>query len=139
MPQGKKARSRATKKKNAMLQQIKFCSFCGKDSKSVKTLIQGPAAFICNECVAVCNKVLRGGRLSVWAGWDELGDVHLLAILRSSVEAERSAIKIQVDALRRRKVKWETIGKALGVSRQAAWQRFSPTAERLRPAIILET
>jgi len=30
-----------------------------------------------------------------------------------------------VDLLRSRKVSWEAIGKALGVSRQAAWERFS--------------
>jgi hypothetical protein len=30
-----------------------------------------------------------------------------------------------VDRLRGRKVSWEAIGKALGVSRQAAWERFS--------------
>ena len=39
-------------------QQSLFCSFCGKDSASVKALIAGPAVFICNECVDVCIETL---------------------------------------------------------------------------------
>jgi hypothetical protein len=101
------------------------CSSRILDSKSVKSLIQGPSAFICNECVAVCNKVLRGARLPRFPRWDELSDEQLLGIFRSSCEAERHALKVQIDALRKRKVGWSTIGKVLGVSRQAAWQRFS--------------
>jgi ATP-dependent protease Clp ATPase subunit len=33
-----------------------YCSFCGKTSEGVRTLIAGPSVFICNECVAYCNK-----------------------------------------------------------------------------------
>jgi len=54
MARDKKLRGRDTKPAGSL-----FCSFCGKDAKSVKTLIQGPSAFICNECVSVCQKVLR--------------------------------------------------------------------------------
>jgi ATP-dependent protease Clp ATPase subunit len=35
------------------------CSFCGKSQHEVRTVIAGPDVFICNECVAICNKVLR--------------------------------------------------------------------------------
>jgi ATP-dependent protease Clp ATPase subunit len=124
MLQGRKARGRGVERKHVKLRKVLFCSFCGKDSKSVKSLIQGPSAFICNECVAVCNKVLRGTRIPGFPGWDELSDEQLLGMLRSSWEAESTALKIQIDALRKRKVGWATIGKVLGVSRQAAWQRF---------------
>ena len=35
------------------------CSFCGKDAKSVKTLIPGPGeVFICNNCVGVCQMIM---------------------------------------------------------------------------------
>lgn len=34
------------------------CSFCGKHQKDVKKLIAGPAVFICDECVQLCNTVL---------------------------------------------------------------------------------
>jgi ATP-dependent Clp protease ATP-binding subunit ClpX len=33
------------------------CSFCGKKQGDVR-LIAGPAVFICNECVALCNEIL---------------------------------------------------------------------------------
>jgi len=101
MPQATKTRGRTAKRKNAKPRKVLFCNFCAKSSKSVKSLIQGPSAFICNECVAVCNKVLRGTRLPGFPGWDGLSDEQLLGILSSSWEAERSALRIQIDALRK--------------------------------------
>jgi len=35
-----------------------FCSFCGKSQGEVKKLIAGPAVYICNECVALCNDII---------------------------------------------------------------------------------
>ncbi|HAX99031.1 MAG TPA: ATP-dependent Clp protease ATP-binding subunit ClpX [Candidatus Atribacteria bacterium] len=35
------------------------CSFCGKPQADVKKLIAGPGVFICNECVDLCNDVIR--------------------------------------------------------------------------------
>ncbi len=35
-----------------------FCSFCGKDKRSVELLIAGPSAMICSECVGVCQEVI---------------------------------------------------------------------------------
>lgn len=34
------------------------CSFCGKGQKEVKNLIAGPDAYICDECVDLCNEIL---------------------------------------------------------------------------------
>jgi hypothetical protein len=34
------------------------CSFCNKDEGDVRKLIAGPAVFICNECVDVCNDIM---------------------------------------------------------------------------------
>ncbi len=39
------------------------CSFCGKDQNQVKRLIAGPNVFICDECVALCNKILIQDRV----------------------------------------------------------------------------
>jgi ATP-dependent protease Clp ATPase subunit len=36
-----------------------FCSFCGKTDAEVRAVIVGPAVYICNECVELCNDVLR--------------------------------------------------------------------------------
>jgi ATP-dependent Clp protease ATP-binding subunit ClpX len=35
-----------------------FCSFCGKSQTEVKKLIAGPAVYICDECVALCNDII---------------------------------------------------------------------------------
>lgn len=36
------------------------CSFCGRDREEVEHLIAGPSGvYICNECVALCNKILE--------------------------------------------------------------------------------
>ena len=51
--------------------------------------------------------------------------VHLLKINEAMSEYARSQLQRVVDTLRKREVSWATIGDALGVSRQAAWDRFS--------------
>lgn len=35
------------------------CTFCGKTSTQVQNLIQGPGVYICNECIALCNEIMR--------------------------------------------------------------------------------
>ncbi|OYK80506.1 ATP-dependent protease ATP-binding subunit ClpX [Coxiella burnetii] len=39
--------------------QILYCSFCGKSQHQVRKLIAGPAVFVCNECVDLCNDIIR--------------------------------------------------------------------------------
>jgi ATP-dependent Clp protease ATP-binding subunit ClpX len=34
------------------------CSFCGKGKDKVDKLISGPNVYICNECIALCNRIL---------------------------------------------------------------------------------
>ena len=36
-----------------------FCSFCGKNQHEVKKLIAGPSVFICDECVDLCNDIIK--------------------------------------------------------------------------------
>lgn len=35
-----------------------FCSFCGKNQNEVRRLIAGPAVFICDECIHLCNEII---------------------------------------------------------------------------------
>ena len=39
--------------------KILYCSFCGKSQHEVTKLIAGPSVFICDECVALCNDIIR--------------------------------------------------------------------------------
>jgi ClpX C4-type zinc finger len=105
------------------------CSFCGKPESQVSKLIGGPKVQICDACVGVCNKILEASpaTFSGW-GWDAMTDEQLLDALRpanATVEATRNVLQARVDTLRRRGVSWAAIGEALGISRQAAWERFS--------------
>ena len=44
---------------NASDEKLLYCSFCGKSQHEVKKLIAGPSVFICDECVDLCNDIIR--------------------------------------------------------------------------------
>lgn len=109
-----------------------LCSFCGKHHNAVAKLVAGPGAYICNECVGLCNEILaspegqnhKGG----WQGWNSMSDEDLLAALPGglrTVESVHEGVQARIDELRKRAVSWARIGETLGMSRQAAWERFS--------------
>ncbi|MDP7521859.1 MAG: ATP-dependent Clp protease ATP-binding subunit ClpX, partial [Arenicellales bacterium] len=39
--------------------KILYCSFCGKSQHEVRKLIAGPSVFVCDECVELCNDIIR--------------------------------------------------------------------------------
>ena len=39
--------------------QLLYCSFCGKSQHEVRKLIAGPSVYICDECVELCNDIIR--------------------------------------------------------------------------------
>jgi hypothetical protein len=105
-----------------------YCSFCRKDEHTVEKLIGGPGVYICDACVCLCNKILAGKSVPSFAGWETLTDDALLETLRpAAVAAEgvEDTLKQHVAQLRGRGLTWTRIGEALGVTRQAAWERFS--------------
>ena len=46
-------------KKGASGEKTLYCSFCGKSQHEVKKLIAGPSVFICDECIELCNDIIR--------------------------------------------------------------------------------
>jgi ATP-dependent Clp protease ATP-binding subunit ClpX len=46
-------------KKGASTEKPLYCSFCGKSQHEVKKLIAGPSVFICDECIDLCNDIIR--------------------------------------------------------------------------------
>jgi ATP-dependent Clp protease ATP-binding subunit ClpX len=106
------------------------CSFCLKSQHEVQKLIAGPGSiFICDACVHLCNEWIAGRPPSV-------GDFSLSAIasatllerlkpIERTIQGQGNQLQTVVDELRGREVSWADIGKALGVSRQSAWERFS--------------
>jgi hypothetical protein len=104
------------------------CSFCLKDKGAVAKIVAGPGVYICDECVNLCQQIIAGEPAREFTAWNEQSDDELLASM-----ARTQAVIAQVDAaihdhasvLRGRGVSWTRIGEALGVSKQAAWERFS--------------
>ena len=45
--------------------KLLYCSFCGKSQHEVKKLIAGPSVFVCDECVDLCNDIIREELLDV--------------------------------------------------------------------------
>ena len=107
------------------------CSFCGKSQHELEKLIAGPGSIhICDECVGLCNQWLAGVKpdLSGFPPMAEWPTEKLLGLLEPTnftVDGYREYLQSMVDVLRSREVSWAVIGKALGVSRQSAWERFT--------------
>jgi ClpX C4-type zinc finger len=104
------------------------CSFCIKEKEEVAKLVAGPGVYICNECVDLCNLVIAEEPVPKVGGWSEQPDDELLASLariQAVVSQIDTTLHDHVDILRARGISWTRIGEALGVSKQAAWERFS--------------
>ena len=48
-----------SKKNDDRSRDTLYCSFCGKSQDEVRKLIAGPSVYICDECVELCNDILR--------------------------------------------------------------------------------
>ena len=46
-------------KKGSAGEKTLYCSFCGKSQHEVKKLIAGPSVFVCDECIELCNEIIR--------------------------------------------------------------------------------
>ena len=107
---------------------LMYCSFCRRDHQHVPTLVAGPGCYICGDCVTLAAKAIKREQIPDFAGWDSMDDDALLATLhpaRVIADKAEAATAELVRVLRRREVSWARIGEALGISRQAAWERFA--------------
>ncbi|MEZ0577190.1 ClpX C4-type zinc finger protein [Nocardioides sp. MH1] len=112
----------------------RICSFCGEPGSAKRRLAGGLGAMICFECLESYYEDTRSPE-RVEAGtrsvWDEMTDTELLAqlpLIVRSAEQNAAFVRDWVALIRERKVSWAQIGKVLGVSRQAAWERFASHA-----------
>jgi ATP-dependent protease Clp ATPase subunit len=110
------------------------CSFCSKSQKAVAKLIAGPGVYICDECIALCNAILEEHKTDektktlLVQGLGEMDTDSLLGNLKGAATVTQSIdshFKATVLELRKRGLTWAKIGETLGISRQAAWERFA--------------
>ncbi|MCZ6897929.1 MAG: ATP-dependent Clp protease ATP-binding subunit ClpX [Betaproteobacteria bacterium] len=65
-------------------EKLLYCSFCGKSQHEVKKLIAGPSVFICDECIELCNDIIR----------EELQEVEEANLTKSDLPVPREICQI---------------------------------------------
>ncbi|WP_018608811.1 ATP-dependent Clp protease ATP-binding subunit ClpX [Uliginosibacterium gangwonense] len=79
-------------------EKLLYCSFCGKSQHEVRKLIAGPSVFICDECIDLCNDIIRdeiGGEASSRLDKGELPSPREIGeILNQYVIGQAAAKKI---------------------------------------------
>ncbi len=85
-------------KKSSSGEKLLYCSFCGKSQHEVKKLIAGPSVFICDECINLCNDIIRdetGNAQSLKDAKSELPTPHeICALLDQYVIGQNKAKRI---------------------------------------------
>jgi hypothetical protein len=120
----------------------KMCSFCGKDGEKGMRFAGGLGAMICEDCVEHYHSVFHSPqklKQAAKAPWDSISDTELLSYLplisRTADQVAEFLVE-WVGLARSRDISWAPIGKALGISRQAAWERFSSRIAVVRGAAV---
>jgi hypothetical protein len=108
------------------------CSFCGKRGTADTRYAGGLGALMCTECLEKFSTAFAAPENAQQQviGWsdEDLTDAEMLArlplIAATATQVDRY-LRLWVGRIRERHISYAEIGKALGVSRQAAWERFS--------------
>ncbi|MDB5804658.1 MAG: endopeptidase Clp ATP-binding regulatory subunit ClpX [Betaproteobacteria bacterium] len=79
-------------------EKLLYCSFCGKSQHEVRKLIAGPSVFICDECIELCNDIIRDETASAEPGRAVKSDLptpaEICNILDSYVIGQTTAKRI---------------------------------------------
>jgi len=73
-------------KKSASGEKTLYCTFCGKSSHEVNKLIAGPSVFICDECVDLCNEIIRDELPGLDAAKEKGSDLPTPAEIKANLD-----------------------------------------------------
>ena len=112
------------------------CSFCGKRGSDDTRFAGGLGALMCHECLESYTAAFAAPENAHQKiiGWsdDAMPDADMLGrlpLIATSARQVDRYLRMWVGRIRERHISYAEIGKALGVSRQAAWERFSRSVE----------
>lgn len=109
----------------------KWCSFCGRRGERGLRFAGGLGAMICEGCVTDFHDMFSlpaEAEAALAPPWDRMTDAEVLAAIPSISQTADQVDEFLVEWIelaRSRKLSWTQIGKSLGVSKQAAWERFA--------------
>ena len=96
-------------------EKLLYCSFCGKSQHEVRKLISGPSVFICDECIELCNDIIREESQGDQAGKGARSDLpvphEIREILDQYVIGQEQAKKILSVAVYNHYKRLKSIGK----------------------------
>jgi hypothetical protein len=109
----------------------KLCSFCGTRGRKGMRFAGGLGAMICEGCVEHYHDVFGSSQKARRAAdppWDRMTDAEVLGnipLISETADQVADFLVEWVEFARSRKISWAEIGKALGTTRQTAWERFA--------------
>ncbi len=115
----------------------KRCSFCGRAGERGQQFAGGLGAMICEDCVSHYQEMFSAPAQADddTLPWDRMTDAEILstipAISQTAAQVDEFLVE-WIELARSRKLSWTQIGKSLGVSKQAVWERFSQRVDDVR-------
>ena len=73
-------------KKGSSSEKTLYCSFCGKSQHEVKKLIAGPSVFVCDECIELCNEIIRDELPASTVAKDARGELPTPAEIKANLD-----------------------------------------------------
>lgn len=116
----------------------KTCSFCGEQGRKGLRFAGGLGAMMCEGCVSHYHSVFLSSEKATQEAkppWESMSDAEILStipLISHTGEQVADFLVEWVELARSRKLSWAEIGRAMGISRQAAWERFAHRVEDKR-------
>jgi hypothetical protein len=116
----------------------KTCSFCGVRGAPGVKFAGGLGAMMCVPCVEHFHDVFSTEAKTEAVSrppWEAMSDEEVLGtlpLIARNAEQVNEFLTEWVELARSRKLSWAEIGRVMGTSRQAAWERFAQRVEKRR-------